>query len=269
MAAKNSPYFGAFPKIEYDINNISTYIYGPHETVTDIFFRFGILRSIVDDVTSYYTYEVQDSDTPELLAEQVYGDSGAAWIILYANGMVDPLFDWPLNYDAFQKMIIGKYGSVENAKTTTHHAEKIITRYNTFYQTSTVTRFNIDENRLTIFPWTQAPYEYYNPYTQYVEATADDNYYSVDTDRLTADSYTNARFNFVDTPIAANTYTTYSVDGKTIHETVSGLVVSNYDYEERLNEERRLIKVIKSEYYSQIMKEFRSITGTNPAYVRA
>ena len=88
-----TPLFGNFPLMEYDINNISTLVPGPHETVTDIFFRFGILRSIVNNTSSYYVYDILDSDTPELLAERVYNDRGAGWIILYANQIFDPQFD--------------------------------------------------------------------------------------------------------------------------------------------------------------------------------
>ena len=157
---KNSKFLDTFPKLEYDINNTNTITQGPHETVTDIFFRFGIVKSIVSNASAYYVYDVQESDTPELLAEQIYNDSGAAWIIIYANKIIDPLFDWPLNYDAFQKMIKDKYGSVENAQTTTHHCGKVVTRVNEFFGTTSVTRFVVDQTRQTLQPL-HVPYNYY------------------------------------------------------------------------------------------------------------
>ena len=109
----NTPFFGRFPTRDYDINNTTLFGAGPHETVTDIFFRFGIIKKILTNVVAYEVYDILDSDSPELLAERFYGDIGAGWIIIYANKIFDPLFDWPLNYDAFHKMLIDKYGSVE------------------------------------------------------------------------------------------------------------------------------------------------------------
>jgi len=63
----------------------------------------------------------------------------------------------------------------------------------------------------------------------------------------------------------SNDVNTYSVDGKTVIETVRGEAISNYDYELRLNDEKRLIKVIKAEYYSVIMAEFKRLTDQSYA----
>ena len=91
----NTAYFGQFPKIDYDINNILTTTNGPHETITDVFFRIGMVKNVVNNVSAYTVYEIQDGDTPEILAEKFYKDRGAGWIIMYANGMQDASFDFP------------------------------------------------------------------------------------------------------------------------------------------------------------------------------
>lgn len=272
MSTRNTPFFGAFPKIEYDINNILTLSSGPHETVTDIFFRFGYMKSLLNNASSYYAYEIQDSDTPELLAENIYNDSGAGWIIIYANKIVDPLFDWPLNYDAFTKMIIDKYGSVESAQTTTHHCEKVISRYNTFADVTTETRFIIDNTRLTLnVP--RVPYSYYTPYTKTTHRTADSNVFTSDNYQipfLTADlQYDDVvTVSKVGSVAYAHEVNTYEVDGKTIVETITGSAISNFDYELKLNDDKKLIKIIKAQYYNQIMKEFADLTKTTSSYVR-
>lgn len=270
---KNSPFFASFPKISYDINNVLALTAGPHETLTDVFFRIGIIKNILNDISSYYVYEVLDSDTPEILAEKVYSDSGVGWIIIYANKIVDPLFDWPLNYDAFRKMIIDKYGSIEGAQTTTHHCEKVIRRYNTFYDVTTESRFVIDNIRLTETP-PSVPYSYYTPYTSTTFRTADSSFFTADDYEipyLTADLNYDDMVNVSKTGSMAHTneVNTYEIDGKTVVETISGEAVSNYDYELRTNDAKRLIKIIKSEYYPQIMNEFRNLTGTQAAFIRA
>ena len=91
----NTAFFGFFPTIQYDINS-TTMQSGSTETLTDIFYRFTILKQIIYNTSSYYLYDVQEYDTPDLLAEKVYNDRGAGWIILYTNRIVDPQFDWPL-----------------------------------------------------------------------------------------------------------------------------------------------------------------------------
>lgn len=229
MVYRNTPYFDAFPKIQYDINNTG-FGAGSHETVTDIFFRMGIIKDVLNNITSYYVYELDDSDTPEILAEKVYGDIGAGWIILYANKILDPQFEWPLNYDAFSKMLIDRYGSIENSKTEIHHYEKVIKRTNEFTGITTEYRYVIDPEKLTD-DTPDVPYSYWEPGFP---------------------SYTDS----------------YSIDGKTVTETISGEAVTNYEYELRKNDAKRLIKVIKSEYYSLIINEFARITGTTNGFVR-
>ena len=117
-----SPYFDLFPKIQYDINGdgLTT------ETATNIFKRLGILKDVINNATSYIIYEVEENDTPEIIAEKVYNDAGAGWMILYANKIIDPQFEWPLNDETFRKYITIKYGSIAIAQTTYHHFEKIV-----------------------------------------------------------------------------------------------------------------------------------------------
>ena len=129
MAVNNkTPFFDSFPKINYDINKNN--IIENNETVTNIFFRIGILKKIVNNMASYYTYTVEDSETPEIVAEKNYGNPNAGWIVLYANQIFDPQFDWPLGYDAFKNYIELKYGSLEKATQGVHHVEKVVTTKN-------------------------------------------------------------------------------------------------------------------------------------------
>ena len=42
----------------------------------------------------------------------------------------------------------------------------------------------------------------------------------------------------------------------------------DYEYETAINDSRRQIKIIKSSYYDQIMREFRTMIGNIPSYIR-
>ena len=109
-------YFDYFPKTGYNINknldNTNEFV-----GATNVLTRVKIIQQALNTVWAYYIHTVKDHETPEILAQRVYNDVGAYWIILLANNITDPQYDWPLAYDAFNKFIIDKYGSLATEKT--------------------------------------------------------------------------------------------------------------------------------------------------------
>ncbi len=234
-----SSYFDRLPNIRYDINH--TKIGAKYETVTNIFFRVRVIQEVLDNINSYYVVEIEDGETPEILAEKAYGDPGGNWVITIANNIIDPQWEWPLNYDEFQNYIIGKYGSIANAKTTVHHYEMVVTRTIQPDNITTEHRYTVNKEKLTNNNLV-VPYNYYLPH---VSEDFDEG-----TTELQPGSLATHEF-----------YNAYNIGGKTIIETINGSYVDCYDYEESVNEQRRLIKVIKQQYYGQIQSEFTKLTG--------
>ena len=255
-----SPYFDNFPKIDYSISEDKNVT----ENVTNIFKRYGIIRDVLSNSGSYVLYEVEDSDTPEILAEKVYKDIGAGWMILYANKIIDPQFDWPLSDINFKKYIIEKYGSVAIAQTTYHHYEKIVeTRVGdqTYTRTYLVNKERLTENALNV------PYTYYEPYSNNYFLTADITAITSDNVYFTVDH--SNHFSYDDTSLPEYySYEAHDVNDTTVYMNTYGRAVSNYDYELELNDNRKLIKVIKAQYYAQIMGEFKRLTQSEPDYIR-
>lgn len=266
-------FFDAFPKIKYDINRNQ---YPNYEEVTNIFFRIGVIKNTLNNISSYFVYDIEDGDTPEILAEKFYKDAGAAWMILLANDITDAQFDWPLDYKSFEQFIISKYGSVETAKTTPHHYEKVITRRNTRTDVINETRFWVNGQRLTENMLSDVPYSYYNPWTSTTYRTADSSAYEADNASLDllADLDNGEPFGAtLDRGNLALTgdYTapqTYEVGEDSIEVIVKGEIISCYDHEDRLNDDRKSIKIIKSDYYVQIQDELKYLTGQKPDYLR-
>ena len=225
-------FFDQFPSIIYDIdgNVISKY-----DNVTNIFFRLQVVQSVLNNISSYYLHVVSDSETPEIIAEAVYGDPEAHWIILLANNIVDAQYDWPLNPTSFGSYITKKYGSIANAKLQIHHYEKVIRR-ELDGDVVSETRFQINKEKLTDNDM-DVPYDYYEgdgslPETQSVETIDMGN-------------------------------------GQTVVEIIYRDAITYYDYEESLNEAKRQIKIIKPEYYPLIITEFNELTGNKRApYIR-
>jgi Base plate wedge protein 53 len=204
-------FFDQFPLIIYDIegNAISKF-----ETVTNIFFRLQVVQEALNNISAYYYHSISESETPEIIAEAVYGDPEAHWIVLLANNIVDPQYDWPLTSNAFYSYMIDKYGSIANAQLQIHHYEKVIRRE--FGDTTT-------DNAMDV------PYDYYEgsgslPETQSVQVVDLGN-------------------------------------GQTVVEVINREAITYYDYENQLNENKRLIKIIKPEYYPLIIREFNEFTG--------
>lgn len=268
-----SSFYDLFPKINYDIakSRVANY-----EQVTNIFFRLGIIRNVIDNISSYFVYDIQDGDTPEVVAEKVYGDAGAAWMILLANRVMDAQYEWPLSDNSFNEFLIRKYGSIETALITPHHYEKVITRRNVRTGVENTTRFWVNEGRLTENMPSDIPFSYFEPWTVTTYRTADSGAFTADGEAaiLLADLDNGEPFGAtLDRGNLAltgeyNEPQTYDVNGEGIEVIIKGEVIYCYNYEKQLNDDRRSIKIIKSEYYTQIMDEFKSLTSNKPTYIR-
>ena len=257
-----TPFFDYFPKVKYDINRSQ---YPNYDTVTNIMFRMAILKNILSNTSSYYAYDIEADDTPEIVAEKIYGDPGANWIVIYANQIVDPQFDWAMNDDVFKKYLINKYGSVENAQTTVHHYEKVIeTTVNG--ETSTAI-YQIDRRRLTENELT-VPDSTFDDYVN--NFTIDTEMYTVDSTSLSADMtvyFDSNDWELINTQVN-KLFKTYTLGDQTVDEVTYSQAITNYEYEVQINDSRRQIKVIKAAYYDQIIREFREMVGNVPAYIR-
>lgn len=141
-------YFNTLPKIVYRTAQGTSVIY------TNLMARASIIPSVFKNPLVYYKYDLQEGDTPEIVAYKYYGDSYRYWIVLFSNQIMDPQWEWPLSYLAFNSYINDKYGyneslgtwSVLDPYSTPYEWQKIITQYDTTTQTTTVNTIGIDEN---------------------------------------------------------------------------------------------------------------------------
>jgi len=162
-------YFDYFPVIGYDVrgekNNARV------QNITNVLIRIRKKLNVINSAF-FEQHFISDGDRADILAHQYYGDSTLHWVIMYANYMTNPYYDWPLPYFDLQKFVTKKYDNINGV----HHYE--------------------------------------------------------DSDKYVVDS------------------------------TVSGATaVTNFVYEETLNDAKRAINIISPEYIPQVLKEFKlSIT---------
>ena len=112
-------YFNTLPKI------LSTNYNGGTVILTNLLARANILPEELKNPILYYTYDIQEGDTPEIVAHKYYDDMYRYWIVLFANQIIDPQWDWPLSGSNFNKYIVDKYTEF-NPYSEVHHYEKII-----------------------------------------------------------------------------------------------------------------------------------------------
>ena len=78
-------YFSMFPELQYDAKGN-----GVVNLQKDIFRRVKGKVSPLNQITvNFDYYNVQDAETPEMIAHKFYGDSELHWTILVVNDIVD------------------------------------------------------------------------------------------------------------------------------------------------------------------------------------
>jgi hypothetical protein len=83
--------------------------------LTDITRNIRFRRDVLANITVYDYYDVVAGETPEIVAEKVYGNAQYHWIIMLVNERYDYLGDWPLTQTALDQYVIDKYGSSVNS----------------------------------------------------------------------------------------------------------------------------------------------------------
>jgi len=170
-------YFSYYPKILYDVEGN-----GNPKVITNLLRRVKIKNGLKESASLFDEVEVQNGETPEILADNFYGDQKYYWIILLFNNIKDRFYDWPLDNVQFESYVNDKYTN-PNA---VHHYE--------ITQESGPTSSNDDSHKIQVNSTTPG-------------ATA----------------------------------------------------VTNYEYEERLQLKKRLIRVLRPQFLSLFMVEFTSL----------
>jgi hypothetical protein len=101
-------YFKEFPKFLYDFKYGNT---TKTTVVTDITRNVRFRKEVLENVTLFDEYDIVDGETPEIVAEKIYGDPEYHWIIMLANQKHDYISDFPLSEQALVKHIVATYGA--------------------------------------------------------------------------------------------------------------------------------------------------------------
>ena len=210
-------YFNYFPKTIYSNNDTSNGL----DSVTNIIARFGFEQSLKNNSSAFYKYQIQESDTPEIIAHKYYGSAEKHWIVLLFNDIIDPQFDWPLKYDVLIDFVDAKYTANGAANTTVQSG----------------------------LAWAMSTNNV-QAYYKIVTKTDIDNVTLIEKIQVDANTYAN---------VATSSSTITLQSGDTITQTITKSKKTYYDYEMEENESKRDITLIKNNFIPQIEKEFKRI----------
>ena len=110
-------YFNRFPKILYNVDGSES-----SKLMTNIMKRVRVRANMAKEFALLDPYDIQDGETPEILADRHHGSPYYHWVIMLMNGIRDPQHDWPKSTRQMQMYLQGKYGSAEN-QNAVHHYE--------------------------------------------------------------------------------------------------------------------------------------------------
>jgi len=191
--------------------------------MTNLLARASIVQELLNNPMQFYEYAIQEGDTPEIVAEKYYGDPFKYWIVLFSNQILDPVWEWPMSYNSLMQYIDSKYATeAEDAGKTPYE-----------YVNTTVYEYKKIITTTDVYTGTETVKE--------VSITEDDY------NTLIESSYT---YDIPYPPVANGTKCIVSITKS---------IVTLYNYEDELNESRRQIKLLNSNYAGDIEQQLRAL----------
>ena len=113
-------------------------------SIADITINFRLTK-LTDNLSNFYTnIDIAEGITPELVSLQVYGTTDYWWLVLLANDVIDPFYDWLMRESEVEAYANKLYDNVNDI----HHWEDV--EYNEYNEN------NVDE---TLTPVTNIEWE--------------------------------------------------------------------------------------------------------------
>jgi hypothetical protein len=214
-------YFNTLPRIatiDYSGNAI---------VLTNLMVRAEVIPSLLNNPLLFYSYDVKNDDTPEIIASKYYGDPYRYWIVLFGNQLIDPQWNWPMNSNLLTNYIIEKY------------------------KNAAAIALSISVNTITnsqVISYTQATIKNYVKTVTTTDSTS--------LESKTTDYYLDLiAYNDTIESEEVRNFTT----GAQVTEIITKSTQTIYDYEILLNESRRSISLVNSSYVSSFESQFYSL----------
>ena len=149
-------YFDNFPVIVYDSVG-----QGKYKDVTNLLRRVAMRSKVKSNTLMFDSYDAKEGETPEMIADKLYGAPELHWVILLGNDITDRYHQWPMSTPQFLAFVNDKYSNVAgvhhyeiaqdsgdtDTKIEVYNNSALYTGDSDFYASaSTVTNFEYEEN---------------------------------------------------------------------------------------------------------------------------
>ena len=232
--AKVKNYFEWFPRVNFGGRQI-----------VDITRRAAFLKEIAEDDRLCGFYKIRGGETPWGLAHDFYGSEEYDWIIFGINKVVNPFFDWCLSQVELEKLIELKYPNG--------------TRYDVHHWVLEG-RIYYDEPLATD---TWQPSTVYQLREQAVPVSSDGGLSKPY--RFAVKERSGSYQSGLTEPNWPATYGSTVADGDLVWENIGSythplaIEVTNQEFEELENEKKRIIRVLRPRYLTNVISEFDKV----------
>ena len=255
-------YFKDFPTFIYDFN----YDANTNKTsvVTDITRNVRFRKELFSSVTYFDEYDIVDGETPEIIAEKIYGNPEYHWIIMLANDKYDYISDFPLVNSTLTSYAAQKYNPLLNSNSGDWYFTGTGSGRRLYFKVSNaLDAFNPVELTTSI-PFTVSGATTTGSFSiPKVWGGADSGI-----DYLTQHFWVQTSEGSTGTPTGNLTITTtgrennpvywLNSEGYKVNSDAAGATsVSGLQEEERINESKRRIKIISPQLVNTILKNFK------------
>ena len=262
-----------FPKVRYD-----TLGDGNRKTMIDITRAFKLRDEVKEQGTIFFNYIVKDGDRPDTIASKLYDQEDLHWLVLAANDIQSLYHEWPKPQPELDSYIEKKYQGTSLFITTTSVKGQDVSRksfsvgshvtgaYNEVTGITSEAKViswdgNFDELAITGTTGTFSA-------NDQIQIISSDGLLVTETINKTVD-HTDALHHFEDSngnyvdPFGATGVAGLQVDYVTNYKNDSVpsdvSIKTNRDYEDDVNESKRKIKLLQSDFVEPILRDLGGI----------
>ena len=219
-------YFKEFPLISYEFPN------GEEKIYKNLSIRPAFIDELKNDTTNLQEYTIQDGDTPETLAYDVYEDESLHWIIMLINDVMNLYSDWPQSEQNLLDNMMKKYRTLEDSDGVLRTLSDLeVVEYLEFVGSTS----NNFRGAIDLSDSENGPKVMLRPH-HFVDV--DDTYYNYESHFITTDVF-----------------------GNTIDKPNTIIPVSHFDHEKELNDKKRKIVIPNVRLVGKIQRELGTIVN--------
>ena len=212
-------YFRELPNLDYQSPFLDKNSSLDYVRTKNLFRRVKLLDWLSDKATLFHKYVIPEGSRPDIVAEELYGSAELDWVVCLTAGITNVRTEWPQNNHNLYNFVEQKY-TLEKMNAIHHYETKEVR----------------DSYGRLILPAGQVVDQNFSIPPAYNSATS------------------SVFYNIVSPGETVKDTTVYDTGGN-INPVIG---VTNYEYETKLNEDKRTIQILRSGYLQQFLNDMRT-----------